>query len=373
MASRISPHSERSRRTHDASPEITFAAALLRRARFLFALFVLALPVLARAGSSEDVDAGRDAVQRRDWAAAIRSYSAALARGDLAPELQATAYHNRGIAYARSERNDEALADFDAALRLNPRYQSAYVNRGDIYHFKHQYEKAIADYDAALKLRDGDEVAHYDRGNSYAALGRHREAIADYDSAIRLKKDYQPAYFNRGNSYQAIGRFPEAASDYDAAIKLKPDDLNAVNSRGFVNFFLGNYAAAGADFKRGAANDAYLAIWRHLALSRIGLADPHELALNTVVKFDRDIWPGPVIALFLGQMKPAQILAAAQAGDARKRREQGCEASFYLAEYALLRVEIGEAKRLFHEALQGCPAGFVEHIASEAELKRLVK
>jgi lipoprotein NlpI len=371
MASRIFPHSERSRRTHDAGSEIAFAAALLRRTCLLFALLVL--PFAAHAGSSEDTGAARTALQRHDWATAIRLYSVALQRGDLPPEIQAISHNNRGIAYARSQRNDEALADFDAAIKLNPSYQNAYVNRGDIYQFRHQYDKAITDYDAALKLREGDEVAHFDRGNSYAALGKHHEAIADYAAAIRLNKDYQTAYFNRGNSYQAIGRFAEAASDYDAAIKLKPDDADAIHSRGFVNFYLGRYAAAAEDFQRGAANDAYVALWRHLARSRIGLADPHELALNTIVKFDRAVWPSPIIGLFLGQMQPAQVLAAAQAGDAKKRRDQGCEASFYLAEYALMKIEIGDAQRLFREAQQACPIGFVEHIAAEAELKRLVK
>jgi len=341
--------------------------------RLLLALLVFAVPVLAHAGSSEDADAGRAAAQRRDWPATIRLYSAALDRGDLPPETQATAHNNRGIAYAQTSRNDEALADFDAALRLNPRYQNAYVNRGDIHHWRGQYEKAIAEYDAAIKLRGRDEVAYYDRGNSYAALGKHLQAIADYDAALRLKKDYQPAYFNRGNSFRAIGRFADAAADYDAAIKYKPDDVNAVHNRGFVNFFLAHYAAAGEDFQRGAASDPYLAIWRHLALARMGLADPRELAFNTIVKFDREVWPGPIIALFLGQMKPPQVLAVAATGDAKKRREQACEASFYLGEYALLRLDVEEAKRLFREALDGCPSGFVEHIAAGAELKRLAK
>jgi lipoprotein NlpI len=343
-----------------------------RRIRLLLPLLCL-VPLLAQAGSGEDAEAGRAAVQRHDWAAAIRLYSAALARGDLPPESEATAHNNRGIAYARTNRNDEALADFDAALRLNPRYQSAYVNRGDIHHFKGQDEKAIADYDAALKLRAGDEVAYYDRGNSYAALGKHRQAIDDYDAAIRLKKDYQAAYFNRGNSLQALGRLAEAAADYDMAIKYKPDDANAIHNRGFVNFHLGRFAAAAEDFKLGAASDPYIAIWRHLARARSGQADPRELALNTVVKYDRAVWPGPVIALFLGQMEPAQVLAAAATGDAKKRREQGCEASFYLGEHAVLHVEIGDAQRLLREALERCPSGFVEHIAAEAELKRLAK
>src|SRR5882757_8197574 len=102
MASRISPHSERSRRTHDAGSEITSAAAPLRRIHLLLALLVFAVPVLAHAGSGEDADAGRAAAQRRDWPATIRLYSAALDRGDLPPETQATAHNNRGIAYAQT-------------------------------------------------------------------------------------------------------------------------------------------------------------------------------------------------------------------------------------------------------------------------------
>jgi lipoprotein NlpI len=348
------------------------AAAYARRLRLLLLLLAL-FPVPAHAGSGEDAEAGRAAVQRHDWPAAIRLYSGALDRGDLPPEAQATAHNNRGIAYARTNRNDDALADFDAAIRLNPRYQNAYVSRGDIYHFKGQDEKAITDYDAALKLRAGDEVAYYDRGNSYAALGKHRQAIDDYDAALRLKEDYQPAYFNRGNSYQAIGRFAEAAADYGMAIKYKPDDANAIHNRGFANFYLGRFAVAGEDFQHGAASDPYIAIWRHLARARSGQADTRELAVNTIVKLDRAVWPGPVIALYLGQMNPAQVLAAAATGDAKKRREQSCEASFYLGEDAVLHVEIGDAQRLFREALDRCPSGFVEHIAAEAELKRLVK
>jgi lipoprotein NlpI len=327
----------------------------------------------ARAGSVDDANAGLEAGQRRDWKEAIRLYSAALDRGDLPADQQATAHNNRGIAYARTNQNDSALADFNAALQLNARYQNAYVNRGDVYHWKGQYDKAIADYDAALRLRAGDDVAYYDRGNSYAALGKHQQAIADYDAALRIKPDYQPAYFNRGNSYQAIGRYIEAIADYDVAIKLKADDLNAYAGRGYVRFYLGRYAAAADDFQHGMESEPYRALWRYLSRARAGQNDTRELALNTVVKLDRDVWPGAIIALYLGQVAPQQVLAAAAKGDERKQREQSCEASFYLGEHALLRVEIAEAQRYLRKAQETCPAGFVEHIAAQSELKRILK
>ena len=149
--------------------------------------------------------------------------------------------------------------------------------------------------------------------------------------------------------------------------------MNAYAGRGYVNFFLGRYSAAADDFQHGMESEPYRALWRYLARARGGQNDTRELALNTVVKLDRDVWPGAVIALYLGQVKPPQVLAAAARGDERKQREQGCEASFYLGEYALLRVEIAEAQRYFRKAQESCPAGFVEHIAAQSELKRILK
>ncbi len=341
--------------------------------RLLLLLLMLIAPAELRAGSVEDAEAGRTAAHRRDWKEAIRLYTAALDRGDLPQESRASAHNSRGIAYARSGQNDNALVDFNAAITLNGRYQNAYVNRGDIFQWKGQYEKAIADYDVALQLRASDEVAYYDRGNSYAALGKHQKAIADYDAAIRLDAKYQPAYFNRANSYQALGSYREALADYNAALKLKSDDLGAYGGRGYVNFYLGRYGAAAEDFQHGAGDEPYRAIWRYLARARAGQNDTRELAVNTVVKENRAVWPGPIIALYLGQMTPAQVLAAAGRGDEKKQREQGCEASFYLGEYALIRVEVPDAQRYLRKALETCPNGFVERIAAESELKRVSK
>jgi lipoprotein NlpI len=341
--------------------------------KWLLLALVLLTPGAASASGVDDANAGIAAGKRHEWKEAIRLYTSALDRGDLPPATAANVHNNRGIAYTRIEQGDKALADFNAAITLNPRYENAYVNRGDVLHFKGQYEKAIAEYDAALKIERDDDVALFDRGNSYAALGQHQKAIADYDAAIRLNGKYQPAYFNRGNSHQALGRYNEAIVDYDMAIKLKPDDGNAHAGRGYINFFLGHYAAAAGDFQHGASEDPYRAIWRYLARARSGENDTRELALNTVVKENRALWPGPVIAFYLGQVTQAQVLAAAAQGDERKQREKGCEASFYLGEYALIRLEIPNAQRFLRKAQETCPSGFVERIAAEAELKRVQK
>ena len=46
------------------------------------------------------------------------------------PTLDAEAYMDRGNANAQKGLLDEAIADYDAALRINPDFALAYYNRG---------------------------------------------------------------------------------------------------------------------------------------------------------------------------------------------------------------------------------------------------
>jgi lipoprotein NlpI len=82
-------------------------------------------------------------------------------------------------------------------------------------------------------------------------------------------------------------------------------------------------------------------------------------------------WPAPVIRMFLGQLTPAAALAAADDPDADTKTGQICEANFYSGELALQTGGKDEATRLFKLASSGCPKGFNEYAAANAELKAL--
>jgi len=58
-------------------------------------------------------------------------------------------------------------------------------------------------------------------------------------------------------------------------------------------------------------------------------------------------WPAPVIRMFLGQMTPAAVLAAANDPDPIKKKDQVCDANFYSGELALRTGAKNEAARLF--------------------------
>ena len=128
-------------------------------------------------------------------------------------------------------RYEEAIVDYDEAVRLRPDYAEAHNNRGNVHHALGRYEEAIADYDEAIRLQPDDATAYNNRGKAHANLGWYEEAITDYDEAIRLQPDYATAYYNRGNAHADLGRHEKAITDLETAAELAQaagdDDLAA--------------------------------------------------------------------------------------------------------------------------------------------------
>ena len=82
-------------------------------------------------------------------------------------------------------------------------------------------------------------------------------------------------------------------------------------------------------------------------------------------------WPAPILRLYLGQMTPNAVLAAAESPNAQMQRDQICQANFYGGELALQRGTKDEATRLFKLATDGCPKSSIEYQSATAELKAL--
>jgi len=141
-----------------------------------------------------------------------------LARGS----LFAGAYHNRGaIRQARGDLRG-ALADFDAALAMDPRHATTYANRGTARKAAGDLAGARADLDQAVELmpRAAAAAAYHNRGGVRVLQNDFRGAIADYTEAIAIAPGLLVAHISRGNArYHA--RDPRALADYVQARQLE--------------------------------------------------------------------------------------------------------------------------------------------------------
>ena len=84
----------------------------------------------------------------------------------------------------------------------------------------------MAEYNEAIRLDPKFAAAYFNRGQTYFALGHQLEAVRDYTEAIRLNPQhpYVPlAYASRAMSYTLLGNDPEAHQDIGRAVELGYD------------------------------------------------------------------------------------------------------------------------------------------------------
>jgi tetratricopeptide (TPR) repeat protein len=89
---------------------------------------------------------------------------------------------------ALASHHDLALKDCNESLRLQPADNwYALGRRGFVYLLMLQHEKAIADFDAALKINPNNSIVLFARGLAKARVGRQAAAEADFARAKRMQ------------------------------------------------------------------------------------------------------------------------------------------------------------------------------------------
>ena len=110
-------------------------------------------------------------------------------------------YFAAGIQKYRQGDYQGALADFDRAIKLDPKYAIAYYGRGFLKADKLQdSQSALADFNSAIELDPNNAVAYYARGIlKHENFNEEPSGITDIQTAAKLyqeqgrTQDYQDA------------------------------------------------------------------------------------------------------------------------------------------------------------------------------------
>ncbi len=149
---------------------------------------------------------GDELVKDGRYEDALYQYDRAIRTGT----KPASAWTSKGVALKRLGRLDEALRCHNIALKLDEDNEIAWCNKGDIYFRAGELEKGIECYDKAIKLRPKYAIAWNNKGATLARLGRFEEARGCQDEAVKLKPKYVAAWLNRGEVLARLGRRDEA-------------------------------------------------------------------------------------------------------------------------------------------------------------------
>lgn len=189
----------------------------------------------------------------------------------------------------RAGNPQEALHQFDLALRQQPRQEKALVLRSKARYQLRDYQGAIADAQQVLainpnkfteddynalwdigiasnnlrqftqarqylnqaKQADSTDVRLYQNvGYSYLQEQNYSAALAEYTTALRMDSTTKTSYYGLGRAYYGLRRYPEAILAYDQAIKLDPAYPTAYENRAAAKYQLQDLAGCCADLQR---------------------------------------------------------------------------------------------------------------------------
>jgi len=194
--------------------------------------------------------AGRKAREERRYEEVTAMYSELVEYPQLEKAWRVEAFARRGVTYYVMEEYEQALADFNQALALEPSLDWAIASRAQVYYVLGCLDKALADFDQALALDPDLDWAIASRGETYRRMGRYEEALTDFDRAVDLDPDHAWAIASRGQVHQALGQYDEALADFDRAIDLGSTLDWVIAGRGETYRLMERYGEALADFNR---------------------------------------------------------------------------------------------------------------------------
>jgi tetratricopeptide (TPR) repeat protein len=197
------------------------------KGRVLATVVSLASAILRKLGDSTSVPAGET------FTAASLDAMRAFAH---AQELQ------------RANRFEEALAEYQRAVALDPGFARAYSGMAGVYHnYFRQPEKAAASYEAAMKHLDRmtDREKYRTLGTYYLDVVRNYEkAIENFETLVRLYPADDSGHGNLALAYLLKGDVQGALAGVRKSLEIYPRNSLQRYNYAMYSMYAGDYNAA---------------------------------------------------------------------------------------------------------------------------------
>jgi tetratricopeptide (TPR) repeat protein len=201
-----------------------------RAKKTLEAAELLANALVVDFGQDPQVRSSPD-LQRKIFDRAIEGYNQMLVTNRSDPVI----YKDRGNAYLEKRNFDDAIADYDRAIKLDPSFGVAYSNRcwARVLANK-EMQEALSDCSKALALFIApDNVRAIDNlGYVYLRLDRYDDAIASFNAAIEMDPAFAYSLYGRGLAKLKKNDQEGAQADMAAAAAIRPTIAEELGSYG---------------------------------------------------------------------------------------------------------------------------------------------
>ncbi|EFO78951.1 protein kinase [Oscillochloris trichoides DG-6] len=146
-----------------------------------------------------------------------------------------SALNLRAEANYTESRYDEALGDTNTVLKLDPRNFEALLRRARLNRYAFQNpQAALADFTAAIGVDPNQTEAREGRAAMLIQMGNYPLALEDAEAMIEMSEDDPFVSTFRGFIFLHLDRPAEALEDFSEALEAEADNIEARYGRGLA-------------------------------------------------------------------------------------------------------------------------------------------
>lgn len=142
--------------------------------------------------------------------------------------IRARLHNSKAVTYDMLGKHEEAIVEYEKAIKLDPTNDSFYNNKGFSYLLQMRTEEAVSAFRKALENNPNNKTAHANLGYAYGLKGMHELALIEF----KLSSDEASAYNNLGYVYTKNGKLTEAIESYNNALKINPNISSCYYNKG---------------------------------------------------------------------------------------------------------------------------------------------
>lgn len=177
--------------------------------------------------------------QKKDFNEALKIYSKIL---KINPKSH-IAYLNQGLVFQELDRLNDAFNSYEKSNSLLPNVQAS-CSQGIILSKLNKDKDALAYFEKAIKIDRNYPNLYYNYAKALANAGSINEAVTYYLKSIEHSQNLIDSFYNLGCIYQDLKQFESALHYYQKVIKKDTKHYASLNNIGQINHILRNIPEA---------------------------------------------------------------------------------------------------------------------------------
>lgn len=189
-------------------------------------------------------------------------------------DIQKIDQYKKGISHMSDDKMEDAIRDFDLALRLDPSYVDAWIKKGYAHFHLDEFTVAVSCYDKALEIDINNAEAWNLKGLAFYKLKNYEKAIQACENAI----DFDP---NDGMAWYNL-------ACYLVLSKNVGDGLEALKRSIEIDISFARKAVRDRDFEYARAEEGFRRIVEVVVLEAIRQGYNHPGKIVWITSMDKE-------------------------------------------------------------------------------------